>query len=319
MFVRPSSLFLLLEMHFSSLIAPVFALLGAVSGNSLAGRAAQLTQVQNFGDNPSGTGMYIYVPQKLAAKPAVIVAIHFCTGTAQAYYQQSPYSKLADQKGFIVIYPSSPHAGTCWDVSSQKSLKHNGGGDSNAIANMVTYTLKKYNADPKRVFVTGSSSGAMMTNVMASTYPELFAAATAYSGVPAGCFVSSSGQVDAWNSTCAQGNVDQSAAYWTNVVKNMYPGYSGARPRFQIYHGSIDTTLRPNNYRESVKEWTGVSGFDANKPQTVKNNFPANGYTTDIWGVDSANPLGKVQGIYALNVGHTVPINGAQDMAWFGL
>lgn len=145
---------------------------------------------------------------------------------------------------------------------------------------------------------------------MAATYPELFAAATAYSGVPAGCFVSSSGAVDAWNSTCAQGNVDQSAAYWTNVVKNMYPGYSGARPRFQVYHGSIDTTLRPNNYRESVKEWTGVFGYDATKPQTVKNNFPANGYTTDIWGVDSTNPLGKVQGIYALNVGHTVPING---------
>ncbi|KAI4846852.1 alpha/beta-hydrolase [Aureobasidium sp. EXF-8845] len=263
--------------------------------------------------------MYIYVPTKLAAKPPIIVAIHYCTGTAQAYYQGSPYAKLADQKGFIVIYPSSPHSGTCWDVSSQKSLKHNGGGDSNAIANMVSYALKKYNADPKKVFVTGSSSGAMMTNVMAATYPELFAAATAYSGVPAGCFVSSSNQVDAWNSTCAQGNVDQSAAYWTNVVKGMYPGYSGARPRFQVYHGSIDTTLRPNNYRESVKEWTGVFGYDATKPQTVKNNFPANGYTTDIWGVDSTNPLGKVQGIYALNVGHTVPINGAQDMAWFGL
>ncbi|KAG9522515.1 alpha/beta-hydrolase [Aureobasidium sp. EXF-12298] len=306
-------------MHFSSFIAPVFALLGAVSGNSLAGRAAQLTQVNNFGDNPSGTGMYIYVPTKLAAKPPIIVAIHYCQGTAQAYYQGSPYAKLADEKGFIVIYPSSPHAGTCWDVSSQKSLKHGGGGDSNAIANMVSYTLKKYNADPKKVFVTGSSSGAMMTNVMAATYPELFAAATAYSGVPAGCFVSSSGAVDAWNSTCAQGNVDQSAAYWTNVVKNMYPGYNGARPRFQVYHGSIDTTLRPNNYRESVKEWTGVFGYDASKPQTVKNNFPLNGYTTDIWGVDSANPLGKVQGIYALNVGHTVPINGAQDMAWFGL
>jgi len=150
----------------------------------------------------------------------------------------------------------------------------------------------------------------MTQNVMAATYPELFAAATAYSGVPAGCFVSSSGGVDAWNSTCAQGNVDQSAAYWTNVVKGMYPGYSGARPRFQVYHGSIDTTLRPNNYRESVKEWTGVFGYDATKPQTVKNNFPANGYTTDIWGVDSTHPLGKVQGIYALNVGHTVPING---------
>jgi acetylxylan esterase len=107
-FVHHHSLFLY-KMHFSSLIAPVFALLGAVSGNSLAGRAAQLTQVQNFGDNPSGTGMYIYVPTKLAAKPPIIVAIHYCTGTAQAYYQGSPYAKLADQKGFIVIYPSSPH------------------------------------------------------------------------------------------------------------------------------------------------------------------------------------------------------------------
>jgi acetylxylan esterase len=96
-------------MHFSSFIAPVFALLGAVSGNSLAGRAAQLTQVNNFGDNPSGTGMYIYVPTKLAAKPPIIVAIHYCQGTAQAYYQGSPYAKLADEKGFIVIYPSSPH------------------------------------------------------------------------------------------------------------------------------------------------------------------------------------------------------------------
>jgi acetylxylan esterase len=147
-------------------------------------------------------------------------------------------------------------------------------------------------------------------NVMAATYPELFAAATAYSGVPAGCFISSSGAVDAWNSTCADGNVDASAAYWTNVVKGMYAGYSGARPRFQVYHGSIDTTLKPNNYRETVKEWTGVFGYDATKPQSVKSNFPANGYTTDIWGVDSQNPLGKVQGIYALNVGHTVPING---------
>jgi hypothetical protein len=28
---------------------------------------------------------------------------------------------------------------------------------------------------------------------------------------------------------------------WANVVNAMYPGYTGARPRFQVYHGSIDT------------------------------------------------------------------------------
>jgi acetylxylan esterase len=145
---------------------------------------------------------------------------------------------------------------------------------------------------------------------MSATYPELFKAATAYSGVPAGCFASPSNQVAAWNSDCAQGKIDQTAAYWTNAVKAMYPGYSGSRPRFQIYHGGADTTLYPNNYRESVKEWTGVFGFNAASPSQTKSNFPANGYTTNIWGVTGANPLGTVQGIFAPSVGHSVPING---------
>ena len=85
--------------------------------------------------------------------------LDYCTGTAQAYYTGSPYAQLADQYGFIVIYPESPYSGTCWDVSSKAALTHNGGGDSNSIANMVTYTLQKYNGDASQVFVTGSSSG----------------------------------------------------------------------------------------------------------------------------------------------------------------
>ena len=277
--------------------------------------------------------MYIYVPDKLAAKPAVIVAIHHCQGTGTSYYQSTPYSKLAEQYGFIVIYPESPYSGTCWDVSSKKSLTHNGGGNSNSIANMVTYTLQKYKGDASKVFVTGSSSGAMMTvsrnshktnlrtqtnnhpqNVMAATYPEMFKAATAYSGVPAGCFVSTANQEAAWNSTCAQGTVQASAQYWASTVKAMYPGYAGARPRFQVYHGSTDTILRPQNYQETVKEWTGVFGFDAAKPAKTQQNFPAQNYKTDTWGVTTANPLGTVQGIYVTGVGHTVPVNGYVDL-----
>lgn len=48
-------------------------------------------------------------------------------------------------------------------MSSQATLTHNGGGNSNSIANMVTWTISEYGADSKKVFVTGSSSGAMMT------------------------------------------------------------------------------------------------------------------------------------------------------------
>ncbi|KAK9793552.1 putative Carbohydrate esterase family 1 protein [Seiridium cardinale] len=163
------------------------------------------------------------------------------------YFPKQTDAQLADQKGLIVIYLESPCSGTCWDVSSKSALTHNGGGDSNSIANMVTYALNQYKGDSTKVFVTESSSGAMMTNVMAATYPEMFAAGIVYSGVPAGCFVSSSGGVDAWNNTCAQDQARATSAAWAQVVKDMYPGCNGTRPKMQIYHGSADGTLLPNN------------------------------------------------------------------------
>ena len=147
---------------FTGLVAGL-ASLASVNASSLGRRQGGLQQVSNFGDNPSGVKMYIYVPSQLAENPAIIVAVHYCTGTAQGYYNGSPYARLADQKGFIAIYPESPYSGTCWDVSSPASLSHDGTGNSYSIANMVAYTIEEYNADPAKVFVTGSSSGAMMT------------------------------------------------------------------------------------------------------------------------------------------------------------
>jgi acetylxylan esterase len=123
-----------------------------------------LQQVTNSGiSNPTNVGFYVYVPNKVVSNPGIIVAIHYCTGTASAYYTNTPYAQLAETYGFIVIYPQSPYSGTCWDVSSTSSLTHNGGGNSNSIANMVTYITQQYSADTSKVFVTGTSSGAMMT------------------------------------------------------------------------------------------------------------------------------------------------------------
>ncbi len=52
-------------------------LFSLISLAALASQAfgASLKQVTNFGENPSSIQMYIYVPDKLAAKPAVIVAV----------------------------------------------------------------------------------------------------------------------------------------------------------------------------------------------------------------------------------------------------
>jgi acetylxylan esterase len=107
---------------------------------------------------------YIYVPLQLARVPALVTAVHYCTGSGPRYFQGSPYKGLADKHGFIVVYPSSPHDGGCWDVSSENTLRHGKGGDSGDIIDMVSWTLGRYKQiDKRKVFVVGESSGAMMT------------------------------------------------------------------------------------------------------------------------------------------------------------
>jgi acetylxylan esterase len=150
-------------MRLLTLLTNYLSVAAAATLGKRAPTPGSLSQVTSFGEAPTKAGFYIYVPKKLAASPGVIVAIHYCTGSAQAYFNGSPYKTLSEQYGFIVIYPSSPHSGTCWDVSSKQTLSHDGKGDSNTIANMVKWTLTEYKGDATKVFVTGSSSGGMMT------------------------------------------------------------------------------------------------------------------------------------------------------------
>ncbi|KAK1829906.1 Alpha/Beta hydrolase protein [Podospora conica] len=275
--------------------------------------AAQLTQISNFGNNPSGARMFLYVPDKLAANPPVVVAIHYCTGTAQAYFTGTPYARLADTHGFIVIYPESPYSGGCWDVSSPASLTHNGTGNSNAIATMVRWTLSnpQYAADASRVFAVGTSSGAMMTNVLAATYPGLFRAASAYAGVPAGCF--STGTEAGWNSTCATGRSIATPEAWAATARAMGPaGYAGPRPRMRISHGSADDIILPQNFNETMKQWAGVLGHTYGAPRETLAGVPRAGYTKYVYGDD-------LVGVYGAGVTHDIPIDGAADMEWFGI
>lgn len=110
------------SMRLLTLITSYLSVAAAATLGKRAPTPGTLSQVTSFGTAPTKAGFYIYVPKKLAASPGIIVAIHYCTGTAQAYYTGSPYATLAEQYGFVVIYPSSPNSGTCWDVSSKQTL-----------------------------------------------------------------------------------------------------------------------------------------------------------------------------------------------------
>lgn len=302
-------------MQLSSLVTGLMALASAHAAAVPAAepdqlvKRASLTQVQNFGNNPSGIKMFIYVPAKLQTKPPVVLVLHACAWTAGAFFGTTKYGQLADRLGYVLIYGQTPTDGACWDVSSKQTLTHDGGGDSTGLANMVRYALQKYNGDPSKVFVTGESSGAMMTQVMAATYPDIFAAASEFSGEPAGCFYT--GSVRGWNGQCAGGQVHHTPAEWASTVRAMYPSYTGQYPKMQIFHGDVDQTLNINSYNESIKEWSGVFGYSGNPTKTL-GNTPGPRLTKYIYG-------DRLQGIWGHGIGHVVPTNETEALTWFGL
>jgi acetylxylan esterase len=259
---------------------------------------SKLTQITNFGPNPRNVSMYIYVPANLPSNPPILVSPHWCHGTAQQVFTGRSWASAGDKYGFITIYPDSPNkADQCWDVSSKESLTHDGGGDALGIVSMVRWTLDKYNGDKNRVFVSGTSSGAMMTNVLLGSYPDVFAAGSVWAGVPFGCFAGDGFGV--WNDACATGKIIKSGAEWAVMVENAYVDYNGFRPKIQTFHGSIDNVLYPQNLREQIKQWTSVFGVSEVPTSTTKDT-PLSGWTRYRYG-------DKFEAYEAAGIDHNIP------------
>jgi len=276
--------------------------------------AAALTEVTGFGTNPSNLQMYLYVPDSVTAHPAVVVAVHYCTGSGPAMYSGTEWASLADRYGFVVVYPSVTRASKCFDVSSPQALKRDGGSDPVGIRSMVDWVTRTYGADTSKIFATGISSGAMMTNVLLGDYPDVFAAGAAFAGVPFGCFATTNGSE--WNSECANGTVIHTPQEWGNLVRAAYPGYSGPRPRMQTWHGTEDDVLRYPNFGEQIKQWTNVLGVGQTPAAT---DSPVSGWTRTRYG--STGDRAPVEAISVQGVGHNVYGSGmaARALTFFGL
>ncbi|MEU6254571.1 PHB depolymerase family esterase [Streptomyces sp. NPDC047043] len=275
---------------------------------------AALTEVTDFGTNPSNLQMYLYVPESVTAHPAVVVAVHYCTGSGPAMYNGTEWAQLADTHGFVVIYPSVTRASKCFDVSSPQALKRGGGSDPVGIKSMIDWVTRTYSADTGRIYATGISSGAMMTNVLLGDYPDVFAAGAAFSGVPFGCFATTDGSE--WNSACSGGTVLHTPQEWGDLVRAAYPGYTGPRPRMQVWHGTEDDVLRYPNFGEEIKQWTNVLGVGQTPAAT---DSPASGWTRTRYG--STGDQAPVEAISLQGVGHNLYSYGmaARALTFFGL
>jgi poly(hydroxyalkanoate) depolymerase family esterase len=271
--------------------------------------AATLVEVTNFGPNPSNLRMHVYKPDRVAARPGILLAVHYCTGSGPDFHRGTEFGRLADQYGFVIVYPSVTRADKCFDVYSQQALRRDGGSDPVGLMSMVRYALRQYGGDPSRVYVTGVSSGAMMTNVMVANYPDVFQAGAPFAGVPDGCFATTGGST--WNSECANGRILKTPQQWGDIARSAFPGYNGKRPRMQLWHGTADDVLRYPNFGEEIDQWTNVHGLSTRPTFTDR---PQPNWVRTRYG-------DKVEAYSLEGVGHNLLVSGMalRVIQFFGL
>jgi poly(hydroxyalkanoate) depolymerase family esterase len=125
-----------------------------------------------------------YVPVKgrnSEEKLPLVVALHGFGQTGKIFVGYSQWHEVARERGFVVVFPtgsivsagskSIPKSG--WNLNGSLSNTD----DYKFIAELIKNVKSRNHIDETRVYISGQSMGSMMTNYLAMTMPEIFAAA----------------------------------------------------------------------------------------------------------------------------------------------
>jgi poly(hydroxyalkanoate) depolymerase family esterase len=142
--------------------------------------------------NAAGTRDYLLeVPAHPRRGAPLVVFLHGCNQTAAGVAHDTGWAELADQRGFIAVFPQEPPLPSdtvlrgCWGWE-QSANQHRGAGEPSIIAGITSQVAAAERVDPRRVYVSGFSAGAYMANIMAVTYPDVYAAVGIVAGGPYG-------------------------------------------------------------------------------------------------------------------------------------
>ena len=125
----------------------------------------------------------LHVPETYESKEAapLVVTIHGYAEWPAHQAQISHWNELADQYGFLVVYPAGTGFPLRWrasgDVNDQGSME-----DVLFLNELIKQLENDYNIDPKRIFVNGFSNGAGMTYLLACNLQGKIAAIGGVSG-----------------------------------------------------------------------------------------------------------------------------------------
>jgi polyhydroxybutyrate depolymerase len=164
------------------LIGIPLVLLGLVVLVALVGAAAYMLSDRTNGtiDSAGEERSYLlYVPESYdPAKPTpLVISIHGFVQWPANQMQTTLWNDLADQYGFIVVYPSGTGFPKRWRA---------GGSDSNPdvtfISDLIDQLESEYNIDPARIYANGLSNGGGMTVLLSCDLSERIAAIGSVAG-----------------------------------------------------------------------------------------------------------------------------------------
>jgi poly(3-hydroxybutyrate) depolymerase len=140
------------------------------------------------------------------------------------------------------------------------------------------------------------SAGGAMSSVMLATYPEVFAGGAIIAGLPYGC---ATNVQEALNSMF-QGQ-SRPAPEWGDLVRNA-SRHNGPWPTISVWHGTADTTVKPANSDEIVKQWTNVHGLEAQPPEVEE----VDGFPRQTWRGPDGRPV--VESYTVTGMAHGAPL-----------
>ncbi|MBK6834416.1 MAG: PHB depolymerase family esterase [Bacteroidetes bacterium] len=167
---------------------------------------------------------------------------------------------------------------------------------------MVDHMKNNFNIDNSKIFVTGLSAGAAMTEVACATYPEVYAGGAVLAGGP---YKSATSVFDAANAM--NGMVDKTPTEWSTLVFAQNPAYTGSFPKMLFFHGTSDPVVNINNLTESIEQWTAVHQINQTIDATIINY--AGNPNVSMHSYRNTLNTEFVRSIIVSGFGHAIPID----------
>ncbi|MDP3135804.1 MAG: PHB depolymerase family esterase [Burkholderiaceae bacterium] len=238
--------------------------------------------------NHAGTRAYkLYVPASYSAqlgeRVPVVVMLHGCTQSPDDFAAGTQMNALAEQRGFLVVYPAqaaNANGSKCWNWFRSEDQDRDRG-EPSLIAGITREVVASYHVDERRVFVAGLSSGAAMAVILGATYPDIYAAIGAHSGLPYGAahdMVSAFGAMKGGKGMPNRTGSDTSRAAGARGVPTI------------VFHGDRDPTVNARNGTEIVEQ--AIRGYtdEARLQASMRQGATAGGskYSHTVY-ADAAN------------------------------